>query len=498
MRVQQLLEHHGIAINPFAEEDAQSDPVFKERCRDATYHPVWDKVYGDPSDPATSIVFGEKGAGKTAMRMQIAGRIALFNAAPGNGRLFVIEYDNFNPFLDHFADRLSARKQRDPARVLAEWKLWDHMDAILSLGVTSLVDRLLSVPHPSGSYANEINADRLRGLDRQQKRDLLVLVACYDNSTVETVQARWERLRSKIRFSTWRSWWDRVLGVLLTAAVAAAIISWQKWEWLSTPWPYVIVAAGWLCWLARLWKWRFVARRIARNVRVLRPLVTPLRRLLMRFPARDIQGQPLPTHQRTDDRYELLAKFQGVLKSLGCEGVVVLVDRVDEPHLITGAAERMRALVWSMLDNKFLKQPGLGLKLLLPSELVTFLEQEDRDFFQRARLDKQNMIPSLEWTGQALYDLANARVKSCAMEGEQPTLRRLVDESISDERLIDAFGTLRVPRHLFKFLYRLLVAHCNAHTDERPVWQISKEAFEATLAVYRRDQDAVDRGLQAG
>jgi hypothetical protein len=42
------------------------------------------------------------------------------------------------------------------------------------------------------------------------------------------------------------------------------------------------------------------------------------------------------------------------------------VDRVDEPHLITGSAERMRALVWSMLDNKFLKQPGLGLKLCCP------------------------------------------------------------------------------------------------------------------------------------
>jgi hypothetical protein len=51
---------------------------------------------------------------------------------------------------------------------------------------------------------------------------------------------------------------------------------------------------------------------------------------------------------------------------------------------------------------------------------------------------------------------------------------------------------------LFKFLYRLLVAHCNAHTDDRPEWEISKETFEATLAVYTRDQDAVDRGLQAG
>jgi hypothetical protein len=498
MKVQQLLEHHGIAVNPFAEEDAQSDPVFKERCRDATYHPAWDKVYGDPSDAATSIVFGEKGAGKTAMRMQIAGRIALHNAASGNSRLFVLEYDNFNPFLDHFADRLSARKQRDPERVLSEFKLWDHMDAILSLGVTSLVDRLLGVTHPTGSSANQVNVDRLRSLDRQQKRDLLLLVACYDNSTVETVQARWHRLRRKLRFTTWRSWWDVAVGTLVTLAVVAVIIYWQRWAWLSTPWPYVALVAGWLPTLARLWKWHFTARRIARNVRVLKPLAVPLRRLLMRFPTRDIQGQPLPISQRTDDRYELLAKLQGVLKSLGCDGIVVLVDRVDEPHLITGAVERMRALVWSMLDNKFLKQPGLGLKLLLPSELVDYLQREDRDFYQRARLDKQNMIPSLEWTGQALYDLANARVRSCAAEGEQPTLRKLLDDAISDERLIDAFSMLRVPRHLFKFLYRLMVAHCNAHTDERPVWQISKEAFEATLAVYRRDQDAIDRGLQAG
>jgi hypothetical protein len=175
---------------------------------------------------------------------------------------------------------------------------------------------------------------------------------------------------------------------------------------------------------------------------------------------------------------------------------LVIVDRVDEPHLIVGSVERMRAFVWSMLDNKFLKQPGLGLKLLLPRELVDYMQREDRDFYQRARLDKQNMIPSLEWTGQALYDLANARVRSCAVNGKQPTLRSLLDDAITNERLIDSFRSLRVPRHLFKFLYRLLVAHCNAYTDEKPEWEISKETFEATLAVYSRDQvrlvDAID------
>jgi hypothetical protein len=382
--------------------------------------------------------------------------------------------------------------------VLADWKLWDLMDAILSLGVTSLVDRLLGVPHPTGPEANQISPERLRTLDRHQKRDLLLLVASYDNSTRENVVSRWSRLRRKLKYYTFQSWWDRLVGVLVTAAVVGTTLYSKRWDWLVTPWPYAIVVVGWLPFFVRLWKWHMVAWRVARNVRVLKPHVASLRRLLMRFPKRDIDGQPLPETQRTDDRFELLAKLQGVLKTLGCDGVLVLVDRVDEPHLIAGSVERMRAFVWSMLDNKFLKQPGLGLKLLLPRELVDYMQREDRDFYQRARLDKQNMIPSLEWTGQALYDLANARVKSCGMNGRQPTLRSLLDDSISDERLIDSFRSLRVPRHLFKFLYRLLVAHCNAYTDEKPVWEISKETFEATLAVYSRDQDAVDRGLQAG
>ena len=42
MKIQQLLEHHGVARNPNVEEDAQTDPVFKDHCIDSTYHPVWD------------------------------------------------------------------------------------------------------------------------------------------------------------------------------------------------------------------------------------------------------------------------------------------------------------------------------------------------------------------------------------------------------------------------------------------------------------------------
>jgi hypothetical protein len=498
MNLHDLLAHHGISANPFADEDAQTDPVFQSRCRSSMFHPNWDKVYGDPSAPATSIVFGEKGSGKTAMRLQIASQLEEHNRRHPDGRLFVVEYDDFNPFLDRFADRLSSRKRRNPARVLDEWKMWDHMDAILSLGVTSVVDRLLGVRQPSGSPANELPADAVKRLDRFQRRDLLLLAACYDNSLTEAFETRWFRLRRKLKYRPWQSWGIRAIGLVTKAAVLGAVFYTKNYHWLLTVWPWLIMAVGWAPWLAQVWRWWMQAYGVSRNLRCVTRDVAPLRKVFMQFSGRDINGQPLPNKRRTDDRYELLYKFQGLLQALGFSGIVVLVDRVDEPHLMDGSLDNMRGLVWSMLDNKFLKQPGLGLKLLLPIELSEFVQHENRDFLQRARLDKQNMIPSLEWTGQSLYDLANARVKACGRAGRTPQLRDLFEESVSDARLVDAFATLRVPRHLFKFLYRLLVAHCQAHTDSQPLWQVDSPTFEAQLALYRRDQKATDQGLIPG
>ena len=177
---------------------------------------------------------------------------------------------------------------------------------------------------------------------------------------------------------------------------------------------------------------------------------------------------------------------------------MVIVDRVDEPYLINGSSDLMQMLVWPMLDNKFLKHPGLGLKLLLPVELERMVDRQDRDFHERARLDKQNLVRSLAWTGQSLYDLANARLKACGSDGKAPTISDLLDPTIDVRRLKDGLGTLRVPRHLFKFLYRLFMAHCNAFSDDNPQWRIGQGQFESVLALYQRDQDALDRGVGAG
>ena len=86
----------------------------------------------------------------------------------------------------------------------------------------------------------------------------------------------------------------------------------------------------------------------------------------------------MPSRDRSDDRYELLAKLQRILKPLGFTSILVLVDRVDEPHLINGSAQRMKDFLWSMFDNKFLKHPQIGFKMLLPRDVVYFLDRGSR------------------------------------------------------------------------------------------------------------------------
>ena len=287
-------------------------------------------------------------------------------------------------------------------------------------------------------------------------------------------------------------------GLAVTAVLVAAVgigIARGATGWTGSWWPWLLLAAAWAPWVwrrARCW-WK--AWRIVHSMRTGNRTVGQLARALARMPEVDLAGQPLPAMARSDDRYELLGKLQGVLSAMGCTGMVVIVDRLDEPHLINGSAERMRQVIWPMLDNKFLKSPGMGFKLLLPLELYRFIEREDEQFNQRARLDKQNLVPSLEWSGETLYDIASTRVKAASVGDPPATLAQLFEPEVDQRRLLDGLRSLRVPRQLFKFLYRLLVAHCHAHTGEQPVYRIPLERFDTVLAVFRRDQDAFDRGL---
>ena len=95
----------------------REDLIFKGHCITSTYHPTWDKIFGNPDEPATAIVFGER-AGKTALRLQMVRHLADYNA-DHPARVFVIQYADFNPYLDRFANASPGSRRAD--RVLGQW-----------------------------------------------------------------------------------------------------------------------------------------------------------------------------------------------------------------------------------------------------------------------------------------------------------------------------------------------------------------------------------------
>lgn len=498
MKVQQFLEHHGLNQNPFSQEDAQTDPLFLQRCSNGTFHPAWDKIYGDPTNPATAVVFGEKGSGKTALRLQIVDHISRYNAEHPEKRVFVVDYDDFNPFLDSFNEKVGWTGAR-PEKTLSKWRLWDHIDCILSLATTHVVDAILNEKANNSSGPFHVAADKLPNMTRAHKRDLLLLATFYDRSTDLAHQNRWANLRRKLRVSNWRSYGELLIGFGVSIGLIGLLIYQRQMEQFGKWWVWLVILASWGPWIWRQSQMLYLSWKVSRQIRVLDRHVNQLRSILSNFAPKDLVNQPIPARDRSDDRYELLTKLQNILESLGFESIVVVVDRVDEPHLINGSAERMKALVWSMFDNKFLKHQGIGFKLLLPIEVSFYLTREDKEFYERSRLDKQNLIRTLEWTGESLYDLANDRARACASDSNSSlSIKDWFEDSISEPELVSTLSRLRVPRHLFKFLHRLLVEHCHRYTDESPRWTVNRETLQASLAVYMRDLEAYDRGLGTG
>jgi len=430
-----------------------------------------------------------------------------YNTDNPQKRPLVIDYSDLNPFIDRFRHRFSASKKIQ--KVLARWELWDHLDAVLSLGTTQLIDRILApgtVPHPAAVDTVNTKTDNTKTeplpvekLNEQQVSDLLLLAICYDVPNTVNILPRWKRLARKLRYFPclffFHRHWESSLGIAATLLISfLSVRLTDGWGFLANKWFYLFVLISWLplLWkmLTRFWK----AFKLKRSLRVLPHLKANLFNMLMCLRKNDFSSMSFPVSGNTD-RYELLAKFLGVCDTLGLDGLIVIVDRVDEPYLINGLPELEKLVVWSVLDNKLLKYSRVGFKLLLPSQLLDFIDRESSEFHQRARLDKMNLIRSLDWTGESLFDLVNIRLRACAMDGKTPDITEFFEPSINRNRLISAFAKLKVPRHLFKFLYVVFGQHVNNYTDGDPVWKISEGTFESALALYLRNRDAAERNL---
>jgi len=449
MQTKHFFEHHGLSNDPFTQEDAKEDLIFQKGCADQTFHPLWGKIYGHPEQPSTAVALGERGSGKTALALQIIEQLQKYNEAHPEQRVLVLEYHDFNSFLDEFT--------RDGAN-LARWELRDHMDAVLSLGVRKLLDLIIEEDSGEG-----IGTKQLSRLDLQQRRDLLFLATTYDRSEKVTRTTRCRRLARALRY---------------------------RYRWWLLPRIFLL----WPPYLRRWFSTRTLVRMIEANIRILPHDSVEFRKLILRFGTHDLAKQPVSRFTDSDTRYKLLTKLIDVGKTLGFIGIVVVVDRVDEPERIKGDPQKMFELMGSIFDLKFLKHDRLGIKLLLPAELYRPLQQHLDE--KLARLDKQNFVRSLQWGAASLHDLINARLHACSAVSEpRVTLRGLMDDAVSDAEIMAWLERLKIPRHAFKFMHEMIAKHCQSHTDENPCYKVSRDTFLECRADFSRSLEEYERAM---
>jgi len=537
MKVDNFLSHHGLTENPFAAEEARLDAVFARLSESGMHHPDLNKIMGDAAQPATAVVFGEKGSGKTAIRLTLAKQIAEHNRAQDDAhpdkpartgqRVLVVAYDDFNPVLD----KLTRGRKTDAATVIQNFRLADHQDAILGHAVTKLVDALLDdapgtdVPMP---LPNEKPRALRKRLTTQQRLDLAVLAGLYDQPPSGITLPRWKKLCKTLRIG-WRlplPFWRNLAGALTLitgllalgfwwlehkaadASVTATDAATTGPDWWMLPALGLCAAAAvvlWIYWGVMFFRTWGLSRKVAREMPAVGRTPATLRSVFGQLSGPMLAGQPLPQHgtdeqNRRDARYQLTRRFVGVLQSLGYSGMVVLVDRVDEPTAVAGDAIKMRSLIWPMFDNKFLKQEGIGIKLLLPIELSYLLQKEGPAFFQEARLDKQNMIEKLGWSGATLYDLCSARLNACASAaGSDPlTLTSLFEDNVTRQTLIDALDQMHQPRDAFKFLYGVVQEHCRLLADDAADFRINQLTLDTVRRTQSQRVQELYRGLTPG
>ncbi len=502
MKVKRFLEHWGLAEHPFLAEEARHDPVFGRLGAGETAHPEFEKILGDLRRPSTSIVFGEKGSGKTAIRMQIEQRVAEHNTGRDEGRVLLVAYDDLNPVIDAVCARRGAgpgSSDRAIEEAMGGFRLTDHMDAILQSAVESVVDRVVE----EGPEGNDL-AKRVRRAPMETRRELLALQAVYDRESVggERTLALRRRIgvgrdvgRLAWRAAAWAGWLAPAIALIAWFRTDDAVFGAGVWRWIV----YALTAAwlapvAWVAAIEPVWR-RRRAWRIARSVGGKPTRAEAVAGSLGKLGAAGALAGELAPGSSEESRYVAFDRLRAALRAMGFAGLVVVMDRVDEPALVQGDAARMRAVVWPMLNNKFLQMEGVGLKLLLPMELRYELFRESSSFFQEARMDKQGLVERLSWTGAMLYDLCDARMEACRAEGaERVGLNDLFEADVTRQDIVDALDQMHQPRDAFKFLYSCVQEHCSGITGDSAQWRIPR----LTLEMVKKQQSERVQMLQRG
>jgi len=449
MRLEDFLSRHGLEENPFVSaEEAQGDVVLSHILEQSNFrfgHSSWDKFCGSPPGTQTSVVFGPKGSGKTAMRLALEKSIRRHNELQPEDKVLLVPYTDFNPCLDRWKVRTDARKRAQaslwsrmirravPAASLSEdWSLSHHVDAILAEVARLIPGMLRDTPLKPSRWPAHI------------KYDILFLAAVYLPLEAARYREAMREIRHAVISPSGR--FTAKAGKILAAV--GTLMLYPLWVHVRNR-HYANRAANRVEVVAREGKdtaWGF--RGLPGNYLRTMPLLQGRDRGADRGDHRD------DTHE---DRFGLLGRLVAIAACAGYARVLVVVDKVDEPMLIQGDARMMADFMDPMFNIKLLQLDGLHFKLLLPYQLNTLRRKAE------ARLDKANVINPLLWSGISLYEMCCERLTACGGEtAARFDLQALFAPAISREDLLAQFEKLRTPRYANKFMDRVIRGTCES------------------------------------
>lgn len=483
-------DHWKLKEEPFVHEDADKDPVLA-KLRAAAVHSSFDRLFGDPAAPVPGIVFGEKGSGKSGLRRTMGRRLQAYNEESPKERAFSVEYIDFDPFLESLRrhENIGASNKKTTPKLLEALQRADHLDAILSLGITQFVDGIADNPGEG------------RKLDRRRKRDLLTLTHLYYRSDEQTRSEAVTGLQKSLNWFSGRPMMFQILRILATVVALVLLVLphlgflgvlFDRFDEWSVRFPGLSHWTGALL-LVGTWLWTWVtgwllygrARRTVHAIRVVPGVARPLAKFLATLPPATREELALPQRNEDESRYLMLKRLLGVLNSANYASMFVLVDRVDESTFLGGAADSMHAFIEPLLEHKLLQFEGLGLKLFLPIELSRLTMHASSEELKRMRLDKANTVQELIWTGQELLSIANQRLAAVATESGEAGAPRLSDffaPEVHEDDLREALHNLGTPRLCFGFLGTLFTEHTRELPDDLDAqderWKISQRLFD--------------------
>lgn len=490
MFMQKWRDFWGLSEDPFTCEDADKDLILTE-VDTAAVHWSFDRMYGNPRMPAPAIVFGEKGSGKSALRLMINRRLDEFNEKNPDEKVFKIEYIDFNTYIENFRRTIGVRGDYDQAakEAISRWKISDHIDSILSLGVTKLVDEIIN------------SKDKSKKMGHKEKLYLLIMTAIYYHSEKRTAKEAIQKLKRHYGMASFRPWcrWIWVIvGTVLSLGIGVfPFISHilnvpESLTSMNMVWHLVGITglvAVWGIFLFIQSSIRAQASRADRCVKILQHDTINLANVLKGLSPKERREFILPRGSDAASRYQLLDQFISLLDNFGYKGVYVLLDRIDEPSMLSSRIDLMRPFIETLMDIKFLQYPKLGLKLFLPIELDEIYRNASPEQLKRMRLDKSNLIGELKWSGQELYEIANQRMQSCQKEnGKQNQLAELFEEDFDFHILRDTLTMLGTPRYAFGFFSSLFTEYVkdlpNDLPENDPRWRVTRSYFEVTKAAW--------------